>query len=43
LSGKEDEGIFAINYNAKGSWKNPVFVVNPLSILTPGIIRNIFD
>ena len=43
LSGKEDEGIFAINYIAKGGWKNPVFVVNPLSILTPGIIRNIFD
>ena len=43
LSGKEDEGIFAINYIAKGGWKNPVFVVNPLSILTPGIIRNVFD
>ena len=43
LSGKEDEGIFAINYIAKGGWKNPDFVVNPLSILTPGIIRNIFD
>jgi len=43
LSGKEDEGIFAINYAAKGSWKEPVIDVNPLSILTPGIIRNIFD
>ena len=43
LSGKEDEGIFAINYTAKGGWKNPDIVVNPLSILTPGIIRNIFD
>ena len=43
LSGKEDEGIFAINYIAKGIWKNPDIVVNPLSILTPGIIRNIFD
>jgi hypothetical protein len=43
LSGNEDEGIFAINYTAKGGWKNLDIVVNPLSLLTPGIIRNIFD
>ena len=43
LSGKEDEGLFAINYSAKGKWSEPDIIVNPLSILTPGIIRNIFD
>ena len=43
LSGKEDEGIFAFNYSAKGNWVNPDIQVNPLSILTPGIMRNLFD
>ena len=43
FSGKEDEGIFAINYLAKGKWDDPDIEVNPLSALTPGIIRNIFD
>jgi len=43
FSGKEDEGIFAINYLAKGKWDDPDIEVNLLSLLTPGIIRNIFD
>ena len=43
LSGNEDEGIFAINYLASGKWNDPYIEVNPLSILTPGILRNIFD
>ena len=43
LSGKEDEGLFAINYSATGKWNDPDIEVNPLSILTPGILRNIFD
>ncbi len=43
LTAKEDEGLFAINYNASGSWSSPKIIVNPLSLLTPGIIRNIFN
>ena len=43
LSGKEDEGIFAFNYSANGNWVNPDIQVNPLSIFTPGIMRNLFD
>ena len=43
LTAKEDEGIFAINYDANGSWDEPKIQVNPLSLLTPGIIRNIFN
>jgi hypothetical protein len=43
LSAKEDEGIFAINYSAMGKWNDPEIEVNPLSMLTPGILRNIFD
>ena len=43
LTAKEDEGIFAINYDANGPWDEPKIQVNPLSLLTPGIIRNIFN
>ncbi|MFL2682735.1 MAG: AsmA-like C-terminal region-containing protein [Alphaproteobacteria bacterium] len=43
LTAREDEGIFAINYEAIGKWNNPNILINPLSLLTPGIIRNIFN
>ena len=43
LTAREDEGIFAINYDASGPWNDPKIKVNPLSLLTPGIIRNIFN
>ncbi len=34
-------GVFAATYSIKGSTDNPVISVNPLSILTPGILRRI--
>ena len=43
LTAKEDEGIFAINYEAIGPWDEPNILINPLTLLTPGIIRNIFN
>ena len=43
VSGKEDEGLFAINYYTKGNWNNLESEINPLSALTPGLLRNIFD
>jgi hypothetical protein len=43
LTAREDEGIFAINYEAIGTWNKPNIFINPLTLLTPGIIRNIFN
>jgi len=43
IIGREDEGIFGINYRANGSWDNIQTSVNPLSVLTPGFLRRIFD
>jgi len=43
LLGGENEGIFAINYSASGSSDNPDIFVNPLSALTPGFLRKIFE
>ena len=43
ITGIEGEGLIGVNYSAKGTFDKPDYSINPLSILTPGIIRNIFD
>ena len=43
ITGIEGEGLIGMNYKAKGTLDKPNYSINPLSILTPGIIRNIFD
>ena len=43
LLGGKNEGILAINYSATGSSDNPDIFVNPLSALTPGFLRHIFN
>jgi hypothetical protein len=36
-------GMIAFNYSMNGSTDEPNITVNPLSALTPGIFRNVFD
>lgn len=36
-------GVFAFDYRVKGTEKNSDVSVNPLSILTPGFLRNLFS
>jgi hypothetical protein len=43
LVSKEGEGILGVTYEASGSLDEPKIGVNPLSILTPGIFRRIFE
>ena len=43
LASKKGEGIFGITYSATGSSEKPDISVNPLSMLTPGIFRRIFQ
>ncbi len=43
LTGGEGKGVFAGNYSVKGTYQDPKVTVNPLSILTPGVLRGIFD
>ncbi|MGI9388610.1 MAG: DUF3971 domain-containing protein [Boseongicola sp.] len=38
---RRGEGLFGFNYRMSGPAKNPSIGVNPLSILTPGFLRNI--
>lgn len=39
---RRGEGLFGFNYGVSGSAKDPKVRVNPLSILTPGMFREIF-
>ena len=43
LMGGKGKGLIALNYTVKGAMKDPSVSVNPLSALTPGFLRGIFD
>jgi hypothetical protein len=43
LTSKKGEGILGMTYEASGSLDEPKISVNPLSMLTPGIFRRIFE
>jgi uncharacterized protein YhdP len=43
LTGKDGLGAFAATYQIKGPQQSPQIFVNPLSILAPGLIRDIFN
>lgn len=43
FSGEKGGGVFAMNYSMNGSSKDPSVIVNPLSALTPGMLRKLFD
>jgi hypothetical protein len=42
LTGGQNEGVFAINYRVSGQASNPKLSFNPLSGMTPGILRKMF-
>jgi hypothetical protein len=43
LVSKKGEGIFGVTYSATGNSEQPTISVNPLAMLTPGILRRIFE
>lgn len=42
MTGKDSEGIFASRYSIEGDYEDAKTSVNPLSIITPGILRDVF-
>ncbi|MFC2967132.1 AsmA family protein [Acidimangrovimonas pyrenivorans] len=42
VSPRRGEGLFGFNYRLRGTADDPQISVNPLSILTPGLFRDIF-
>jgi len=43
LTGPRGEGLFGITFAIQGAMAKPQVIVNPLSIITPGIFREIFQ
>lgn len=43
LVSRKGEGVVGLGYSAKGSFDRPQVAVNPLSLVTPGILRRIFE
>lgn len=43
LVGEKGGGVFALSYSARGPLDDPAVSVNPLSALTPGFLRGLFD
>jgi uncharacterized protein YhdP len=43
LAGREGEGAFAVTYSVKGPLERPRITVNPLAVLAPGFIRDLFS
>ena len=43
LVSKPGEGVFGMTYSVKGNADQPDLSINPLSVLTPGIFRRIFE
>ncbi|MER2519585.1 MAG: AsmA-like C-terminal domain-containing protein [Bdellovibrionales bacterium] len=42
ITGGEDGGILAVSYTLRGTLDDPDINVNPVSLLTPGFLRNLF-
>jgi hypothetical protein len=43
LKGRENEGVFGITFAVQGRTSNPDVIVNPVSVLAPGFLRQIFE
>ncbi|MGD9667933.1 MAG: AsmA-like C-terminal region-containing protein [Hyphomicrobiaceae bacterium] len=43
LSGPRGEGLFGITFAITGAMTNPQVIVNPLSLVAPGIFREVFQ
>lgn len=43
LGGRDGEGLVGVTFAVQGPLDNPVFKINPLSILVPGAFRELFE
>ncbi|MCB1475325.1 MAG: AsmA-like C-terminal domain-containing protein [Rhodobiaceae bacterium] len=43
LGGRKNEGLVGISYSIRGSIEQPILTVNPVSAVTPGVLRFIFE
>jgi hypothetical protein len=43
IGGRQGEGLVGITFAIKGRLDDPAVLVNPMSVMTPGIFRQIFE
>jgi hypothetical protein len=43
LGGREGEGLVGVTFAVNGALDSPNFVINPLSVLAPGFLREFFE
>ena len=43
LVGRQGEGVVGITFAIKGKLEDPAVLINPMSVMTPGIFRQIFE
>ena len=43
LGGREGEGLIGVTFAIRGKLDDPTFVINPVSILAPGMFRSLFE
>ena len=43
IGGKSGEGLVGVTFAVRGDLNNPQFIVNPVSILAPGVFRSLFE
>lgn len=43
LGGREGEGLVGVTFAVRGPLNQPQFLVNPLSVLAPGFLREVFE
>lgn len=41
--GRKGEGVVGITFAIKGKLDNPTVLINPMSVMTPGIFRQLFE
>ncbi len=42
LQGSKEAGAFALAFTVRGPWRDPRVDVNPLSVVTPGVLQDLF-
>jgi hypothetical protein len=42
LQGSSKAGAFALSFSVQGPWADPAVSVNPLSVVTPGLLQDLF-
>ena len=43
LGNGKDTGLFGVTFRLRGSLRNPQMEINPMSLVTPGVFRKVFE